>query len=557
MTTSIDVKNTSISFKQKDQSWRMVTRGISFTLSNGKTLAMVGESGSGKSVTALSLLRLLPENIGVLSEGTITYTRDHDSIDYHQHPEEWEALRGKGIAIVFQNAISGLNPTITCGNQMRDVLAMHNPSKDSKKFVQQLFEEVKLPEPNRIFSSYPHQLSGGQLQRVMIAMALACEPAFLIADEPTTALDPSLQLEILELLNKIQEKRGLGMLFITHDLQLIKSFAHEIGVMYGGELVDYGTVDEILNNSQNDYTKALLKCKPSIDFKQSHLPTVEEYLNNNIAPITEAKEREIRWGEVPVLEAKHLYKYYEKKKWLGKNTIFKAVDGVNIEVFENEVVGIVGESGSGKSTVAQMLCGLITPTKGEIKYKGSFVLEQNRACLKKWAKSVQLIFQDPYSSLNPKHTIINQVKEVIHVHKTRKTNKEQRMFARELLKRVGLDEELFDRYPFQLSGGQLQRASIARALAVEPKVIICDESVSALDVSIQANILNLLKKLKEVYNLSFIFIAHDMGVVRYFCDRVMVMQHGNVVEEGLVSQVFDYPKHPYTQQLIRIAKKLV
>jgi peptide/nickel transport system ATP-binding protein len=556
MNASVELNEVSIAFQDNNGNWRDATHQISFSLNTGKTIAMVGESGSGKSITALSLLKLLPAKIAKLSNGTITYQTANKSIDYHEQEEAWINLRGSGIAMVFQNALSGLNPTFTIGQQVVDVLKTHHPAKNNKKHIYSLFEEVKLPTPERIFKSYPHQLSGGQLQRVMIAMALACEPTFLIADEPTTALDPSLQVEVLKLLKSIQKERDLGMLFITHDLHLIKSFAHEIGVMYGGELVDYGLVENILNNPSNDYTAALLKCKPSIQFKQNHLPTVEEYLNNNVAPVSEGIERKIRWEEMPVLEAKHLSKSYSKKNGIGKEETFLAADNVNFEVFENESVGIVGESGSGKSTVAQMLCGLTIPTKGTVRLGRNFELKPTNTCRKLWAKQVQLIFQDPYSSLNPKHRITDQIKEVIKVHQTRKGSKEQAKFARELLKRVGLDEELFDRYPYQLSGGQLQRVNIARALAVEPKVIICDESVSALDVSVQAHILNLLKRLKEVYELSFVFIAHDMAVVRYFCDRVMVMNNGKVVEEGLVSEVFDNPTHPYTKKLIAVGKQL-
>lgn len=557
MNASIELNEVSIAFQSETGSWREATHQITFSLTTGKTVAMVGESGSGKSITALSLLKLLPAKIAKISNGTITFQDNKQTIDYHTNEQEWLQQRGCGIAMVFQNALSGLNPTFTIGKQMSDVLKKHHPTKNNKKHIYSLFDEVKLPTPDRIYKSYAHQLSGGQLQRVMIAMALACEPTFLIADEPTTALDPSLQIEVLKLLKSIQMERDLGMLFITHDLHLIKSFAHEIGVMYGGELVEYGTTESVLNNPTNDYTKALLKCKPSISFKQNHLPTVEEYLNNNVAPINKAEERKIRWEDMPVLEAKNLTKAYTKKNAIGKKETFLAADNVHLEVFKNESVGIVGESGSGKSTVAQMLCGLTIPTKGRIRLGRDFELKPTNSCRKKWAKSVQLIFQDPYSSLNPKHRITDQIIEAIKVHNTRKGNKEQTKFARELLKRVGLDEELFNRYPFQLSGGQLQRVNIARALAVEPEVIICDESVSALDVSVQAHILNLLKRLKEVYELSFVFIAHDMAVVRYFCDRVMVMHNGKVVEEGLVSHVFDNPTHPYTQKLIEVGKQLV
>lgn len=556
MNASIDLKDVSIAFQNENGEWQNATHQISFSLQTGKTIAMVGESGSGKSITALSLLNLLPAAIAKISDGTIRFDSEEYTIDYHLDEQKWLDQRGCGIAMVFQNALSGLNPTFTIGEQLSDVLKTHHPKKNTKKHIYKLLEEVKLPMPPRISKSYPHQLSGGQLQRVMIAMALACEPKFLIADEPTTALDPSLQLEVLQLLKTIQKQRDLGMLFITHDLHLIKSFADEIGVMYGGELVEYGLIENVLTNPNNDYTKALLNCKPSISIKQNHLPTVEEYLNNNVTPISEVKERQIRWEEMPVLEAKNLTKAYSKKNTFGKTATFLAVDNVHLEVFKNESIGIVGESGSGKSTVAQMLCGLTIPTKGRIRLGRAFELKPTNACRKKWAKSVQLIFQDPYSSLNPKLKITEQIIEVIKVHKTRKGKIEQTKFARELLKRVGLDEELFDRYPFQLSGGQLQRVNIARALAVEPQVLICDESVSALDVSIQAHILNLLKRLKEVYELSFVFIAHDMAVVRYFCDRVMVMNNGKVVEEGFVSEVFDNPTHPYTQKLIAVGKQL-
>lgn len=573
MQPTLNVDELSIGISVSENQIKQITQDVSFSLTSGKTVALVGESGSGKSITALSLLNLLPEKTGVITHGKIVWhgaegtieriegkedneengenTKSCTTISLPEQPDAWNKLRGKGIAMVFQNALSGLNPVFTVGSQIKDVLKKHLPEKAHKSTIIQLFEEVKLPQPEQIYKRFPHQLSGGQLQRVMIAMALACEPSFLIADEPTTALDPSLQLDILALFKSIQAKRGIGILFITHDLHLISQFAHDIGVLYGGELVEYGSVDMVLKNPQNDYTRALLNSKPPIDRKISHLPTVEEHLNGNIAPEKIAEERQIRWEDMPVLEGRHLLKTYGVKR---EKII--AVNDVSLEVFENEVIGIVGESGSGKSTVAKMLCGMEKPNNGDVRYKRDTTLKYNNFARKKWAKNVQLIFQDPYSVLNPKQTIYDQVREVIRVHKTRKKSKEQHVFARELLKHVGLNDELFKKYPHELSGGQLQRVSIARALAVEPDVLICDESVSALDVSIQAHILNLLKRIKELYGLSLVFIAHDMGVVRYFCDRVMVIHNGKVVEEGKVSEVFDTPRHDYTRRLLKIAKDL-
>jgi len=549
----LDVKNLSLSFYNNNQPTQ-VLKNISFTLDQGQTLGIVGESGSGKSLTVLSVLKLLPSN-AKLSADNILFTNNGLETNL-LNLEENEILnfRGCNISMIFQEPMTSLNPSIKCGKQVEEVFYIHQTNKNSvsKSKVIELFEEVMLPDPLRIYNSYPHQLSGGQKQRVMIAMAIALKPAILIADEPTTALDVTVQKSILDLLKQIQEKYQMSIIFISHDLGIISQMADNIMVMYRGELVEFGQADQIIKNPNHAYTKGLLKCRPNLKLKPYRLHILSDFTN----PPREKKEKPVIVENLiqkdPLLRVQNLTKrFIIETSFFGKtNKELIAVDDISFEVFKGETLGLVGESGSGKSTLSRIITQLINYNSGLIEYNGVSLQNLSKKELKEFHKKVQIIFQDPYSSLNPKITAGEAIMEPMIVHGIYSSFREREKETKRLLEKVRLSPNSFNKYPHEFSGGQRQRIVIARALAVKPEFIICDESVSALDVSVQAEILNLLNDFKEEFNLTYIFISHDLAIVKYMSDRIMVLKNGELIEINETDKLYSSPVSEYTKNLI-------
>lgn len=547
----LKVKDLNIKFFQ-DKTEISVVKKISFQLKKNQILGIVGESGSGKSLTSLSIMGLLPKN--AVLEGEILFD-GKNILELDQ--KELLKIRGNKIGMIFQEPMSSLNPTMTCGNQVAEVLQQHANLKKSeiKQEVLSLFEKVKLPRPEAIFTSYPHQISGGQKQRVMIAMAIACKPDLLIADEPTTALDVTVQKEIISLLKVLQEENEMSILFISHDLSLVSEIADQVLVLQKGEVVECGTAKSIFLSPQEEYTKALIGSKPTLDKRLKKLPTVEDFVNEKVDNTEYLKEERLSFHEKlydgePLLEVIDLKKYYTKNSWFAKDDEVKAVDGISFKIYEGETLGLVGESGCGKTTLGRTILHLEKSTEGNVIYKGKNITRLNSIELKELRKEVQIIFQDPFSSLNPRKTVGSAILEPMKVHKILSTDKERKSYVIELLEKVGLSEEHYNRYPHEFSGGQRQRIGIARAIALQPKLIVCDESVSALDVSVQAQVLNLLNSLKKEFNFSYIFISHDLSVVKYMSDQLVVMNQGKIEEIGDADAIYAQPKSTYTKNLI-------
>jgi peptide/nickel transport system ATP-binding protein len=691
--TLLEFKNLVTEFHTEGTTVKAVN-DISFTLNKGETVGIVGESGSGKSVTSLSAMRLIPSPPGIISGGSIIFhKKNKEKVDLLKISEDqMRSYRGNDLAMIFQEPMTSLNPVFTCGDQVLEAIVLHQKlnKKKAKKLTIELFKKVQLPDPERIFNTYPHQISGGQKQRVMIAMAMSCEPSVLIADEPTTALDVTVQKTILQLMQELQREKDMGILFITHDLGVIAELADKVVVMYKGKIVEQGNVWEIFTNPRHPYTKGLLACRPPLNKRYTFLPTVKDFMqvdengkiidtNISVEDFTKdleissaerEKKQKILFEKDPVLQIKNLKTYFpisnstkipftlqlglfgkEPKVKLGKPIIIaislflaflltsvlyavlmlfgfsitnpfddvitflnienkivivtlfdisfweevgisaiadlmqlvvvfsgllilyysffkssksslekglnirsksnvKAVDKVSFDVYPGETLGLVGESGCGKTTIGRTILRLEEPTEGEMVYKGIDIAKMKANELREFRKEVQIIFQDPYSSLNPRMTIGNAIMEPMQVHKILENDEQRKKRVEELLARVNLDPTHFYRYPHEFSGGQRQRIGIARALAVNPKFIICDESVSALDVSVQAQVLNLLNELKEEFGLTYIFISHDLSVVKYMSDRMLVMQDGKIEEMGDADQIYNKPSTPYTQKLI-------
>ena len=573
--TLLEFKNLVTEFKTEGTSVKAV-KGVSFTLNKGETIGIVGESGSGKSVTSLSAMRLIPSPPGEITGGEIIFHKnDGTSVDLLNISEEdMRSYRGNDIAMIFQEPMTSLNPVFTCGDQVIEAIMLHqNVNKQkAKEITIKLFEEVQLPDPERIYSTYPHQISGGQKQRVMIAMAMSCQPSVLIADEPTTALDVTVQKTILELMQKLQKERDMGIMFITHDLGVIAELADKVVVMYKGDIVEQGNVWDIFTNPQHPYTKGLLACRPPLDKRYTFLPTVSDFMkvdndgniiDNGISvadftkdltiPDSDRKAKQEKlFAQKPILQIKNLKTHFPIRNGFfgGVTGHVKAVDDISFDVYPGESLGLVGESGCGKTTCGRTILRLEEPTEGQMIYKGKDIAKMNAEELRSFRKEVQIIFQDPYSSLNPRMTIGNAIMEPMQVHGILENDEQRKKRVEELLARVSLDPAHFYRYPHEFSGGQRQRIGIARALAVNPKFIICDESVSALDVSVQAQVLNLLNELKEEFGLTYIFISHDLSVVKYMSDRMVVMQAGKIEEMGDADQIYNQPGTPYTQKLI-------
>jgi peptide/nickel transport system ATP-binding protein len=547
----LQVKNLSIKFLSHENEIEVVKK-ISFDLGVNKILGIVGESGSGKSVTSLAILGLLSKN--AILEGEIFFNEKNLVALSNK---EFEKIRGKKIGMIFQEPMSSLNPTITCGKQVYEVLKQHTDLNKNEIFkeVIALFEKVKLPLPDRIFRAYPHQLSGGQKQRVMIAMAIACKPDLLIADEPTTALDVSVQKEIIALLKELQVENKMSVLFISHDLPLVSEIADNVIVIYEGAIIEQGKTKDIFRTPQKQYTKGLINSKPSLSKRFKKLPTVSDFIEKNTFPeIYSTLERnqfhQKLYDAKPLLEIVNLKKYFESRKGFSKNTTIKAVDDVSFKLYEGETLGLVGESGCGKTTLGRSILHLEEITSGKIFYKGKDITVLSKPELVNLRKEIQIIFQDPFSSLNPRISIGNAIIEPMTVHKILPSYTDRKLYVLDLLKKVGLEEDHFNRYPHEFSGGQRQRIGIARAIALNPKIIICDESVSALDVSVQAQVLNLLNELKKVFNFSYIFISHDLSVVKFMSDQLIVMNQGKIEEINDSDEIYSAPKSSYTKNLI-------
>ena len=549
----LDVLGLTISFAKNKQKTSVV-HNIDFSLYENEILAIVGESGSGKSVTSKAIMGLLQDK-NTHIKGRINF---EETSLLSLSSKEFAKLRGNDIAMIFQEPMSALNPSLTCGFQVAEILLHHKKvsASEVKKEVLQLFEKVKLPRPQEMYTSYPHQISGGQMQRVVIAMAIACKPKLLIADEPTTALDVTVQKEILQLLKDLQKQTGMSMLFISHDLALVCELADRVLVMYKGDIVEKGTVKEIFEAPKKPYTKALLGSRPKLDVRYKVLPTIASIKDNSFIPqsITSqqrAKKHQKIYTKTPLLRVENVAKsYFSKVGVFGQKQEIKAVNGISFDVFEGETLGLVGESGCGKSTLGKVILQLEKATKGSIFYKGKEITSLKSKDLRSLRKDIQLIFQDPYSSLHPRKIIGQAIIEPMEVHGIGSSKKQRKEKAMELLSRVGLEASYFHRYPHQLSGGQRQRVGIARTIAMEPKLVICDESVSALDISVQAQVLNLLNELKEDFGFTYIFISHDLAVVKYMADQLLVMNRGAIEEIGDADEIYANPVKQYTKKLI-------
>lgn len=536
-------------------------KDVSFTLGQGETIGIVGESGSGKSVTSLALIRLLDKNSSTV-RGEVTL----DDVGIIELPEdEMRALRGNKIAMIFQEPMTSLNPVLTCGFQVAEAIQLHLglSQKEARRQTISLFNEVQLPRPEQMFDSYPHQLSGGQKQRVMIAMALSCNPEILIADEPTTALDVTVQKTIIELLKKLKAERGMSLIFISHDLGVVNEIADHVLVMYKGEVVEQGDVKQLFKNPQHPYTKGLLACRPSVKIRLKKLPVIADFMSGN--DTIESIRRKYQYtpdelnyrhkklySQASLLKIENLSTSFPVSTGIfGQSTkIIKAVDNVSFEVYPGETLGLVGESGSGKTTLGRSILRLIEPAAGSITFDGSDLCMLSKPALRNMRRDIQIIFQDPYSSLNPQLTVGQSIMEPLQVHGLYNNDTQRKKHVLELLERVNLLPGHFERYPHEFSGGQRQRVVIARALALQPRFIICDESVSALDVSIQAQVLNLIRELQLEFNLTYIFISHDLSVIKHISDRMMVMNKGQIVEIGDPEQIYNEPQQAYTRRLI-------
>ena len=547
----LEINNLRIFFSSNTQEIEVV-KNISFKLNKNKILGIVGESGSGKSVTSLALLGLLSNKATV--KGQILY-QGTDMVGFSE--KDFQKIRGKKIGMIFQEPMSSLNPTKTCGAQVAEILKQHTDLNKTGIYhdVLSLFERVQLATPKRIFNSYPHQISGGQKQRVMIAIAIACKPDILIADEPTTALDVTVQKEIISLLKELQKKNEMSIIFISHDLSLISEIADDLIVLYKGKIVEKGTSIDIFRNPKKEYTKALINSKPDLERRVKKLPTVEDFMNQKIdLQLYTKKERnqfhQKIYDSKPLLEVVQLNKFFQKKSWFKKSSITKAVNDISFKLYQGETLGLVGESGCGKTTLGRTILHLEKVNSGNIFYKGKDITHLTKVELKKMRKEIQLIFQDPFSSLNPRISVGNSILEPMTVHQVMSSYKERKLYVLDILKKVGLEETHFNRYPHEFSGGQRQRIGIARAIALQPKLIICDESVSALDVSVQAQVLNLLNELKMSFNFSYIFISHDLSVVKHMSDQLIVMNRGKIEEINDADEIYQNPKSVYTKQLI-------
>lgn len=556
----LHVKNLRVSFKGEDKQYIETVKGISFDIPENTTVALVGESGSGKSVTSLATMGLLPVGQSKIDEQSKIIFEGKDLLSLSR--TEMRKICGKDIAMIFQEPMSSLNPVFTVGNQIAEVLCLHMglSRKQARQRVLELLKEVGIPSPETKIDAYPNQLSGGQQQRVMIAMAIACEPKLLIADEPTTALDVTIQKQIIDLLESLHKRRQMSMLFITHDLALVGEIADKVIVMRHGEIREQGVAEEVLEQPKDVYTRALLYCRPQMSQRPYRLPVTSDFMRQEDNILVEQsfdaseipeRKRGLNGDEQIILEVKDLKKsFYSRKGLFGKEE-FQAVKGVSFKLAKGKTLGLVGESGSGKTTVGLLLMRLHQASGGQAFIEGKDILSLTEKEFAKYQRKIQIIFQNPYASLNPRFTIGQILLEPMQIHGIGKDDAERKQIALGLLDRVNLPEQAYYRYPHEFSGGQRQRIAIARCLTLKPEILICDESVSALDVSVQAQVLNLLQDLQDEFGLSYIFISHDLSVVKYISDQVMVMNHGEVVEIANSDELYAHPQHDYTKRLLQ------
>ena len=546
MQSLIEVRDLRVTFRMGEERLEAV-RGISFDVPANATVALVGESGSGKSVSAMSIVRLLPENAEVDPASRILF-QGTDLLKVPQ--EQMRLLRGKEISVVFQEPMSSLNPVFTVGEQIAEVLRLHAgmTARQARQRALELLEEVGIPEPRARLNSYPHELSGGQQQRVMIAIAIACEPKLLIADEPTTALDVTVQRQVVDLLARLQERHRMSVLFISHDLGLVGEIAREVVVMRQGEVREAGPVARIFSAPRDAYTRALLACRPPLDARPRRLPVIEDILGNK--PVSGEQRHALASDGPALIEVTGLRKAYRLKDGLFRHKTIDAVKLADFSLHKGRTLGVVGESGSGKTTLGMMLTRLTDASGGRILFEGTDLATLSAASMRPYRRRIQIIFQNPYASLNPRFTVGQILMEPMRIHGIGASEDERARLALGWLEKVGLPLQAFGKYPHEFSGGQRQRVAIARCLTMQPEIIVCDESVSALDVSVQATVLNLLLDLQEEFALTYVFISHDLAVVKYMADDILVMNKGEIVERGSSEEIYSSPRHPYTQQLL-------
>jgi peptide/nickel transport system ATP-binding protein len=547
MNPLISVQDLWVSFHMSKTETVEAVKGVSFDIPANSTVALVGESGSGKTISAMSIVRLLPENAILDARSKILYNgRDLLSAPI----EDMRALRGKDISVVFQEPMSSLNPVFTVGEQIAEVLRIHLKlsARQAMDRTLELMTEVGIPNPKERLKAYPHELSGGQQQRVMIAMAIACEPKLLIADEPTTALDVTVQRQIMELLAGLQQRQKMSILFISHDLGLVGEISSQVVVMRSGEVREAGAVASIFNAPTDAYTQALLACRPRLDSRPRRLPVIDDIMNQR-PPVTEQRVGVPVSGPA-LIEVMGLRKDYPLKTGLFKHTVFSAVKQSDFSLHKGRTLGVVGESGSGKTTLGMMLTRLTEATAGSIMFEGIDLAQLSAAQMRPYRSRIQIIFQNPYASLNPRFTVGQILIEPMRIQHIGKDDDDRARKALALIEKVGLSREDFGKYPHEFSGGQRQRIAIARCLTMQPEIIVCDESVSALDVSVQATVLNLLLDLQEEFGLTYLFISHDLAVVKYMSDEILVMSEGEIVEHGSSEEIYARPQHPYTKQLL-------
>ena len=543
----ISVQNLQVAFRLGKDHTAQAVKGVSFDIPTNATVALVGESGSGKSVSAMSIVRLLPENAIVGADSKVLY----NGRDLLQAPiEDMRALRGKDISVVFQEPMSSLNPVFTVGEQIAEVLRIHMAMTPRQAMARalELMNEVGIPNAQQRLNAYPHELSGGQQQRVMIAIAIACEPKLLIADEPTTALDVTVQRQITDLIAKLQQRHQMSVLFISHDLGLVGEISQQVVVMRHGEVREAGDVQTIFNAPKDAYTRALIACRPSLDSRPRRLPVIDDIMNNR--PLVTEQRANHPVSGPPLIEVKGLRKEYQLKTGLFSRKMVEAVKHADFTLHKGRTLGVVGESGSGKTTVGMMLTRLTDATTGSIMFEGQDLAQLSANQMRPYRSRIQIIFQNPYASLNPRFTIGQILMEPMRIHSIGANDDERARMALALIEKVGLTREAFGKYPHEFSGGQRQRIAIARCLSMKPEIIVCDESVSALDVSVQATVLNLLLDLQEEFGLTYVFISHDLAVVKYMADEILVMNQGEVVERGDAQAIYANPQHEYTKRLL-------
>jgi peptide/nickel transport system ATP-binding protein len=547
----VSVRNLNVSFRLDRNHTFEAVKGVSFDIAKNSTIALVGESGSGKSVTALAILGLLPPENSIVGAGSAILFGGRNVVGLSAG--DLRRLRGAEISMIFQEPMTSLNPVFTVGYQLTEVLRLHmgmTPAQARKRSIE-LLDEVGIPDPEYKVNAYPSQMSGGQQQRVMIAMAIACEPKLLIADEPTTALDVTIQKQILDLIAALQKKHQMSVLFITHDLAVVGEIADYVVVMRNGEIREQGPARRVFENPQDAYTKALLQCRPRLDRRPARLPVIDDFMDGgaHAMNLTE-RPRGIAPGDPTILDVRNLGKDFYSREGLFGRRKFEAVKDVSFRLPKGKTLGLVGESGSGKTTVGLTLMRLHEASTGEAIFEGQDILAMSQKEFMPYKRRIQIIFQNPYASLNPRFTVGHILTEPMHIHGIGASAQERTELAFELLQKVGLPEVSFYKYPHEFSGGQRQRIAIARCLTMKPDILICDESVSALDVSVQAQVLNLLQDLQDEFRLSYIFISHDLAVVKYIADEIMVMSEGRIVEIANSDEIYRHPREAYTQRLL-------